>query len=47
MFSSGNIHILAESGVSDGLEDLESSKDFDRVGGERKAIAATDIMWKS
>lgn len=35
MLSSGDVHILAESGVSDGLEDLETSQDFDGVGGER------------
>lgn len=44
MFSSGDVHVLAESGVSDGFEDLESSQDFNGVGGEREAIAPTDIM---
>lgn len=33
VFPSGDVHILAESGVSDSLEDLETSQDFDRVGG--------------
>lgn len=33
VFPSGDVHILAESGVSDGLEDLESSQDFDGVRG--------------
>lgn len=47
MFSSGNIHVLAESGVSEGLEELEASQDFDGVWGEREAIAPTDIMWES
>lgn len=47
MFPSGDVHILAESGVSDGFEDLETSQDFDRVGGEREAIAPTDIMRES
>lgn len=41
---SGDVHILAESGVSDGLQDLETSQDFDRVGGQREAIAPADIM---
>ena len=35
VFPSGDVHILAESGVSDGFEDLETSQDFDRVWGER------------
>lgn len=47
VFPSGDVHILAESGVSDGFEDLEASQDFDRVGGEREAIAPTDIMRES
>lgn len=44
---SGNVHILAESGVSDGFENLETSQDFDGVGSQRESIASTDIMWKS
>lgn len=47
MFPSGNVHILAESGVSDALQDLETSQDFDRVWGEREAVAAADIMRES
>lgn len=47
MLSSGDIHILAESGVSDGLEELKTSKDFDGVWGKWEAIATTDIMRKS
>lgn len=47
MFPSGDVHILAESGVSDGLEELETSQDFDGVWGEREAIASTDIMRES
>lgn len=47
MFPSGDVHILAQSGVSDCLEDLETPKDFDRVGGEWEAIAPTDIMRES
>lgn len=33
VFPSGDVHILAESGVSDSLEDLESSQDFDGIRG--------------
>lgn len=33
VFPSGDVHILAESGVGDGFEDLESSQDFDGVRG--------------
>lgn len=47
MFPSGDVHILTESGMSDGLEDLKASQDFDGVGGEREAIAPTDIMRES
>lgn len=47
MLSSGDVHILAESGVSDGLEDLETSQDFDGVGGEGKTIAPADVMGES
>lgn len=47
VFPSGNVHVLAESGVSDALQDLETSQDFDRIRGEREAIAATDIMRES
>lgn len=47
VFPSGDVHILAQSGVSDSLEDLETSKDFDRVGGKWEAIAPTDIMRES
>ena len=34
MFSPGNVHILAESWVSEGLQYLESPKDLDGIGGE-------------
>lgn len=47
MLPSGDVHILAQSGVSDGLEDLEPSQYFDRVGGQREAVASTDIMRQS
>ena len=47
MFPSGDVHILAQSGVSDGLEDLKASQDFDGVGGEGEAIAPTDIVRES
>lgn len=47
MLPSGYVHILAESGMSDGLEDLKASQDLDGVGGEREAIAPTHIMRKS
>lgn len=47
VFPSGYIDILAESRVSDSLEDLEASQDFDWVGGKREAIAPTDIMRQS
>lgn len=47
MLPSGDVHILAESGVSDGLEELETSQDFDGVWGKREAITATDIMRES
>lgn len=46
MFPSCDVHILAQSGMGDCLEDLESAQDLDRVGGERKSIASTDIMRK-
>lgn len=46
VFPSGHVHVLAESGMSDGFEDLETSQDFDGVGGEREAITTTDIMRK-
>lgn len=32
VFPSGDVHILTESGVSNSLEDLETSQDFDGVG---------------
>lgn len=47
VFPSGDVHILAESGVSDGLEDLETPQNFDGVGGKREAIAPTHIMRES
>lgn len=47
MFPSRDVYILAESGVSDRLEDLETSQDFDGVGGKREAIASADIMRES
>ena len=34
MFSPGNVHILAESWVREGLQDLKSPKDLDGIGGE-------------
>lgn len=46
MLPSGDVHILAQSGMGDGLEDLEASQDLDGVWGERKSIAATHIMRK-
>lgn len=47
MFPSGDVYILAESGMSDSLQDLETPQDFDRVGGKREAIAPTNIMRES
>lgn len=47
MLPSGDIHILAQSGVSDSLEDLEPPQYFDGVGGEREAVAPADIMRQS
>lgn len=47
MLPSGYVHILAESGMSDSLEDLKASQDFDGVGGEREAVAPTHIMRES
>lgn len=47
MLPSGNVHILAKSGVSDGLENLEASQDFNGVWGEWEAIAPTNIMRES
>lgn len=47
MLPSGDIHILAQSGVSDSLEDLEPSQYFDGVGGQREAVAPADIMRQS
>lgn len=44
---SGNIHILAQSGVSDSLEDLEPSQYFDGVGRQREAVAPAHIMRQS
>lgn len=44
---SGDIDILAQSGVSDSLEDLEPSQYFDGVGGQREAVAPADIMRES
>lgn len=46
MLPSGDVHILAQSGMGDGLEDLEASQNLDGVGSERKSIAATHIMRK-
>lgn len=46
MLPSGDVHILAQSGMGDGLEDLKASQDLDGVGGERKTIAATHIVRK-
>lgn len=46
MLPSGDVHILAQSGMGDGLEDLKASQDLDGVGGERKPIAAAHIMRK-
>lgn len=47
MLPSGDVHILAQSGVSDSLEDLEPSQYFDGVGGQREAVAPADIMRQS
>lgn len=44
---SGDVYILAQSGVSDGLEDLEPSQYFDGVGGQGEAVAPADIMRQS
>lgn len=33
MFASGDVNILTKSGMYHSLKDLESSQDFDRVGG--------------
>lgn len=33
MFASGDVNILTKSGMYYSLEDLESSQDFDGVGG--------------
>lgn len=47
MFPSGDVYVLAESGMGDVLQDLEAPQDFNGVRSERKTIAATDIMRKS
>lgn len=47
MFPSGDVYVLAESWMGDVLQDLETPQDFNGVGGERKTIAAADIMRKS
>lgn len=44
---SRDIHILAQSGVSDSLENLEPSQYFDGVWGQREAVAPADIMRQS
>lgn len=47
MFASGDVNILTESGMNDSLEDLESSQDFDGVGGQGETITSTDVMRES
>lgn len=47
MFPSGDVHILTQSGMSDGLKDLETPQDFNGVGRQREAIATTNIMRES
>lgn len=47
MFASGDVHVLAKSGVDDSLEDLESSQDLDGVGGQGETITPTDVMGES
>lgn len=44
MFASGDVNVLTESGMAHSLEDLESSQDFDGVGGKRETITPTNIM---
>lgn len=46
MFSSRDVDVLTQPGVSDGFEDLETSQDLDGVGGQGETIAATHIMRK-
>lgn len=47
MFSPGDVYVLAESGMSDGLQNLEASQDFDGVRSKWESVASTHIIRKS
>lgn len=47
MLPSGDVYVLAEPGVGNGLEQLEAAQDLDGVGGEGEAVAPAHIVGES
>ena len=44
MLPPGDVHVLAETRVCEGLQELEAAQDLDGVGGEGQAVATAHVV---